>query len=138
MIISRTEYAYYERVHGLPVLRPVGELEVKSLIALPRAGATLTAGRDVRIHGAAWTGDSEVTRVEVRPDAHERYMQHMWRRGEGTVFKDGSCASANSYYLDRHKDASLPLPHTPWWRAIRGRWKGTEGYSFGAPGGGRA
>ena len=43
-------------------------------------------------------------------------------RAEGTVFKDRSCASANSYYLDRHDDASLPLPHTPWWRAIRGRW----------------
>jgi cation diffusion facilitator CzcD-associated flavoprotein CzcO len=79
-----------------------------------------------------------VTRVEVRADAHERYMQHMWRRGEGTVFKDRSCASANSYYLDRHDDASLPLPHTPWWRAIRGRWRGTQGYRFGVGDGGRA
>ena len=79
-----------------------------------------------------------VPRVEVRPDVHERYMRHMWQRGEGTVFKDGSCASANSYYLDRHADASLPLPHTPWWRAIRGRWKGTQGYRFGATEGGRA
>ena len=73
-----------------------------------------------------------VTRVEVRPEVHERYMRHMWQRGEGTVFKSRSCASANSYYLDRHADASLPLPHTPWWRAIRGRVKGTEGYRFGA------
>lgn len=79
-----------------------------------------------------------VTRVEVKPDVHERYMRHMWQRAGGTIFKDGSCATANSYYLDRHKDASLPLPHTPWWRAIRGRWKGTEGYRFGAPEGGRA
>ena len=79
-----------------------------------------------------------VTRVEVRPEVHERYMQHMWQRGEGTVFKDRSCATANSYYLDRHRDASLPLPHTPWWRAIRGYWKGTEGYRFGATEGGRA
>jgi cation diffusion facilitator CzcD-associated flavoprotein CzcO len=71
--------------------------------------------------------------VEVSADAHERYMRHMWRRGEGTVFKDPSCASANSFYLDRHEDASLPLPHTPWWRAIRGRWKGTQAYHFGAP-----
>jgi cation diffusion facilitator CzcD-associated flavoprotein CzcO len=78
------------------------------------------------------------TRVEVKPDVHERYMQHMWQRGEGTVFKAPSCVSANSYYLDRHADASLPLPHTPWWRAIRGRWKGTQGYRFGAPEGGRA
>lgn len=79
-----------------------------------------------------------VTRVEVKRDAHEEYMQHMWQRAEGTVFKDRSCASANSYYLDRHRDPSLGLPHTPWWRAIRGRWKGTQGYRFGAPEGGRA
>ncbi len=72
-----------------------------------------------------------VTRVEVKRDAHEQYMQHMWRRAEGTVFKDHSCASANSYYLDRHEDASLPLPHTPWWRAVRGRWVGTRAYRFG-------
>ena len=73
-----------------------------------------------------------VTRVEVRRDVHERYMRHMWRRADGTVFKDRSCASANSYYLDRHHDASLPLPHTPWWRVIRGRRQGTRGYLFGA------
>jgi cation diffusion facilitator CzcD-associated flavoprotein CzcO len=79
-----------------------------------------------------------VTRVEVKRDVHERYMRHMWHRGEGTVFKSPSCASANSYYLDRHDDPSLPLPHTPWWRTIRGRWKGTQGYRFGAAEGGRA
>jgi len=72
------------------------------------------------------------TRVEVKRDVHERYMRHIWRRAEGTVFKDGSCASARSYYLDRHGDASLPLPHTPWWRAIRGRWQVTQGYRFGS------
>jgi cation diffusion facilitator CzcD-associated flavoprotein CzcO len=75
----------------------------------------------------------DVTRVEVRRDVHERYMRHMWRRADGTVFKDRSCASANSYYLDRHRDASLPLPHTPWWRVIRGLRQGTRGYRFGAP-----
>ena len=74
-----------------------------------------------------------VTRVEVRRDAHDGYMRHMWRRAEGTVFKDRSCATANSYYLDRHRDASLPLPHTPWWRVIRGHRVGTRGYRFGTP-----
>lgn len=72
----------------------------------------------------------EATRVEVSRDAHERYMRHMWQRADGTVFKDGSCTTARSYYLDRHGDASLPLPHTPWWRVIRGRWVRTQGYLF--------
>jgi cation diffusion facilitator CzcD-associated flavoprotein CzcO len=70
------------------------------------------------------------TRVEVRRDAHDRYMRHLWQRADGTVFKDRACSSANSYYLDRHGDASLPLPHTPWWRAIRGRWQRTRAYEF--------
>ena len=73
-----------------------------------------------------------VTRVEVRRDVHERYMRHMWRRADGTVFRASSCTSANSYYVDRHGDASLPLPHTPWWRAARESWSRTQSYSFGA------
>jgi cation diffusion facilitator CzcD-associated flavoprotein CzcO len=72
------------------------------------------------------------TRVEVRRDIHERYMRHIWKRADGTVFKDGLCASANSYYVDRHGDASLPLPHTPWWRVVRSRVRRTQGYRFGA------
>lgn len=76
----------------------------------------------------------DVTRVEVRRDVHERYMRDMWRRADGTVFKAGACATANSYYLDRHGDASLPLPHTPWWRVMHRRWHRTRGYSFSGPG----
>jgi hypothetical protein len=57
----------------------------------------------------------------------------MWKRAEGTVFKDASCATANSYYLDRHGDASLPLPHTPGWRVRRERSGRARDYDFGAP-----
>jgi cation diffusion facilitator CzcD-associated flavoprotein CzcO len=73
-----------------------------------------------------------VTRVEVEAETHERYMEHMWARAEGTVFKAGSCLKANSYYIDRHGDAALPLPHTPWWRYLRLRLKGSQGYRFGS------
>ncbi|MEX2271204.1 MAG: NAD(P)/FAD-dependent oxidoreductase [Vicinamibacterales bacterium] len=75
-----------------------------------------------------------VTRVEVGREAHERYMRHMRHRAGGTVFKAPSCVSANSYYLDRNGDASLALPHTPWWRMLRGRLRGTQGYRFGTSG----
>ena len=67
-------------------------------------------------------------RVEVTPEAHARYMEHTHRRAEGTVFTAPVCAGSNSYYLDRHGDASLALPHTPGWRARRGRRFQTEGY----------
>jgi cation diffusion facilitator CzcD-associated flavoprotein CzcO len=74
-----------------------------------------------------------VTRVEARRDVHDRYMFHMRQRADGTVFKAGLCATSNSYYVDRHGDASLPLPHTPWWRVIQGRRLRARGYRFGSP-----
>jgi cation diffusion facilitator CzcD-associated flavoprotein CzcO len=72
-----------------------------------------------------------VTRVEVRRDAHDRYMRTMWQRAAGTLFQDSACRTARSYYIDRHGDASLPLPQTPWWRALRGKWVKTRDYRFG-------
>ena len=71
------------------------------------------------------------THVEVTADAHDRFMRRIWRRAQGTVFTNGICATANSYYLDRHGDASLPLPHTPGWRVRRARRVGTSEYDFG-------
>jgi cation diffusion facilitator CzcD-associated flavoprotein CzcO len=79
-----------------------------------------------------------VSRVEVRRHAHERYMRHMRRRASGSVFKDASCATSNSYYVDRHGDASLPLPHTPWWRAMRTSRLRAKGYEFSSQGRGAA
>ena len=70
------------------------------------------------------------TRVELRADAHERYMRHLWRRADGTVFKSRVCAGSNSYYIDGHGDASVPQPHTPWWRVLRGYRRGTRDYAF--------
>ena len=73
-----------------------------------------------------------VTRVEVRRDAHELYMQRMWKRAEGTIFKSDSCRSANSYYVDRFGDASLPLPCTPWWRVLWNSTASMRAYRFGS------
>lgn len=75
-----------------------------------------------------------VTRVEVRKEAHDRYMKHMWERSEGTIFKDASCRTANSYYLDRHGDAALPIPRTPWWRVLWSAVNRTRDYAFGSDG----
>ena len=76
--------------------------------------------------------DRGAKRVEVERRAHERYMRHMLVRADGTVFKDAACATSNSYYVDRRGEASLPFPHTPWWRVVRERWHGIEDYRFGA------
>jgi cyclohexanone monooxygenase len=70
------------------------------------------------------------TRLEVTRDAHDRYMRHMRQRAEGTVFKDASCATARSYYLDWRGEASLPFPHSPWWRVVRELRTGARDYQF--------
>jgi len=46
---------------------PVTALTVKSVIAGPSDGATLRAGK-LSIHGAAWAGEADITKVEVSVD----------------------------------------------------------------------
>jgi DMSO/TMAO reductase YedYZ molybdopterin-dependent catalytic subunit len=85
------EYAYFERRHGLPVLTPLTELQVKSLIARPVRNEVIPAGQTYRVHGAAWTGGSEVDRVEISTDGGQswsaarlldRAVPHAWRLWE--------------------------------------------------------
>ncbi|MCA1595235.1 MAG: sulfite oxidase [Chloroflexi bacterium] len=59
------DYSYWDRTNGLPSLRPITSLEVKSQIARPFAGECVQAGSHYRVHGAAWTGEGDVAAVEV-------------------------------------------------------------------------
>jgi len=64
-------------------------LNVKSIIAGPRDGASIKAGA-LRIHGAAWAGEADIVKVEVSTDAgttwslahleddHARYAWRLW------------------------------------------------------------
>lgn len=68
---------------------PVTALNVKSVIVGPLDGTTLKAGR-VSIHGAAWAGEADVTKVEVSTDGgaswkaailgtdHAHYAWRLW------------------------------------------------------------
>src|SRR5262249_18309386 len=75
-------------------LVPITEMQVKAEIAQPVAGQVVPANTDVRIHGAAWTGESLITRVEVSTGAQRRWRQatllgqpvpHAWRLWELTL-----------------------------------------------------
>jgi cation diffusion facilitator CzcD-associated flavoprotein CzcO len=61
------------------------------------------------------------TRVEVTPEANERYWRAMLARRHNQVFFRDSCATANSYYFDSHGDVpfrpSLSLETI--WRSTR-------------------
>jgi hypothetical protein len=62
------DYAIWEKREGLPTLTAVTEMDVKASIARPTADEVIPAGKDYRVHGAAWTGESEVVKVEVSTD----------------------------------------------------------------------
>jgi DMSO/TMAO reductase YedYZ molybdopterin-dependent catalytic subunit len=59
------DYAIWERRDGIPSLVPLTEMDVKASIAQPVSAAVLAANEVCRVHGAAWTGESEVTKVDV-------------------------------------------------------------------------
>lgn len=63
------DYTYWHRRGGLPIeLLPVGEVEVKAQIARPALHEIIPANAVYRMHGAAWTGESTVTKVDVSTD----------------------------------------------------------------------
>ncbi|MFZ5722233.1 MAG: flavin-containing monooxygenase [Pseudomonadota bacterium] len=58
-------------------------------------------------------------RFEIRPEANAEFLQKMRNRMPSTVFVNGNCAPANSYYFNQHGEASLLRP-TPTFVAL---WK---------------
>ncbi|MEZ6188707.1 MAG: NAD(P)/FAD-dependent oxidoreductase [Planctomycetota bacterium] len=70
----------------------------------------------------AW--DTGSRRVEVNAAAYRRYVAETERRAARAVFQAGRCGGARSYYVDRHGDASLPSPRTPFERE---RWARARG-----------
>jgi DMSO/TMAO reductase YedYZ molybdopterin-dependent catalytic subunit len=85
------DYTIFERHAGLPVMVPVTEMEVKAEIARPVQDEVIAARTAYRIHGAAWTGESEVSKVEVSTDGGktwtearllDRAIRYAWRLWE--------------------------------------------------------
>ena len=62
------DYTIWQRDGGLANLVPITSLVVKSTIARPASGATLPAGKEVTVAGAAWTGEDDITKVEISTD----------------------------------------------------------------------
>jgi DMSO/TMAO reductase YedYZ molybdopterin-dependent catalytic subunit len=63
-----TDYAYWAEIDGQPARRALGEMKIKSEIARPRVYETLPPLEAYTISGAAWAGESTVSRVEVSVD----------------------------------------------------------------------
>jgi DMSO/TMAO reductase YedYZ molybdopterin-dependent catalytic subunit len=63
------DYTFWDRSGPLPTLAPIREQQVKAEISQPETGATVPPNSAVRIHGAAWSGEAEITKVEISFDA---------------------------------------------------------------------
>lgn len=71
------DYTFWKRTEGheLPSLVPISEQQLKAEIARPENGETVPVGTTVRIHGAAWSSDADITKVEVSVDAGKTWCQ---------------------------------------------------------------
>jgi DMSO/TMAO reductase YedYZ molybdopterin-dependent catalytic subunit len=85
------DYSIFERRQGLVTVTPLAEMQVKAIIAKPAPMEQITPNTAYRIHGAAWTGESEINRVEVSSDGGrswsaarllETARAHCWRLWE--------------------------------------------------------
>jgi DMSO/TMAO reductase YedYZ molybdopterin-dependent catalytic subunit len=62
------DYAYWKKRAGVAELTPLTEIQIKAEIAKPAEGETVPANSRVRVHGAAWTSDGKITKVELSTD----------------------------------------------------------------------
>ena len=62
------DYAFWKRRGDVAELAPLTEMQVKAQIARPVKGETVPAGSKVRVHGAAWTSDGQIMKVELSTD----------------------------------------------------------------------
>jgi DMSO/TMAO reductase YedYZ molybdopterin-dependent catalytic subunit len=87
-----TDYTLWERSNGYPIqLLPITELEVKAEIARPALYEAVPASSVYRMFGAAWTGESEIAKVEISVDGAKTWepaqllgtsVKYAWRLWE--------------------------------------------------------
>jgi DMSO/TMAO reductase YedYZ molybdopterin-dependent catalytic subunit len=59
------DYACWKRRGDIAELTPLAEMQIKAEIAKPANGEIVPADSKVRVHGAAWTSDGEISKVEL-------------------------------------------------------------------------
>ena len=69
------DYTYWDRSDSLPTLAPLAELQTKAEVARPENGEKVALNSTYRVHGAAWTGTGEITRVEISFDSGKTWRE---------------------------------------------------------------
>jgi DMSO/TMAO reductase YedYZ molybdopterin-dependent catalytic subunit len=98
-----SDYAYWDRMDGIPVRRPLGEIKLKSEIIRPREYETVPPNQQYTMFGVAWAGETDATGISVSTDggqtwsdakfldAPRRYAWRRWTFGWLTPQKPGRC-----------------------------------------------
>jgi DMSO/TMAO reductase YedYZ molybdopterin-dependent catalytic subunit len=85
------DYAFWKRRGDIAELAPLTEMQIKAEIANPAQGETVPSDSNIRVHGAAWTSDGEITKVELSTDGGANWNEvnlidkpipNAWRRWE--------------------------------------------------------
>ena len=85
------DYSIFERRQGLVTVTPLTEMQVKSVIVSPTPMQRIAPNTAHRVHGTAWTGESNITRVDVSADNGRTWTaarllgeerSHSWRMWE--------------------------------------------------------
>jgi DMSO/TMAO reductase YedYZ molybdopterin-dependent catalytic subunit len=85
------DYSTFGKRRGIAETIPISEMQVKAEIARPRADEVVKTNSNYRIHGAAWTGDADIARVDVSTDGGRTWspapllgknVPHAWRLWE--------------------------------------------------------
>jgi DMSO/TMAO reductase YedYZ molybdopterin-dependent catalytic subunit len=69
------DYAYWKRRAEVAELTPLTEMQIKAEIAKPAESETVPANSSVRVHGAAWTSDGEIAKVELSTDGGSSWKE---------------------------------------------------------------
>jgi len=69
------DYAFWKRDGEHARLTALSEMQTKAEILNPRENETVAANSNVGVCGAAWTGDGEITRVELSSDGGSTWSE---------------------------------------------------------------
>jgi DMSO/TMAO reductase YedYZ molybdopterin-dependent catalytic subunit len=84
-----SDYGYWDYIDGKPVRRPLSEIMLKSQIARPSMYEVIPAGSDYLVTGAAWSGSTDVSEIELSTDGGQHWtaaefidpaQPYVWRR----------------------------------------------------------
>jgi len=69
------DYAFWKREGDHAQLEPLSVMQIKAEIARPQPDEIVRTNSQVRVHGAAWTGGGEITKVELSVDGGSTWSE---------------------------------------------------------------